>query len=52
MLMRDKTRSNHNPVVGVYTLSRNNLEFAALVVFFFGLAVIFAFTLIVMLFQS
>ena len=52
MLMRDKTRSNHNPVIGVYTLSRNNLEFAALVVYFFAMAVVFVFTLALMLFQG
>jgi hypothetical protein len=52
MLMPDKTRSNHNPVNAVYTLSRNNLEFAFLVVYFFALAVLFAFTLVVMLFHG
>ena len=34
------------------TLSRNNLEFAGVVVYFFSLAVIFAMTIIVMLCQS
>ena len=34
---------------GAYTLSRNNLEFAGVVVYFFTLAVIFAITIIVML---
>ena len=34
------------------TLSRNNLEFAGVVVYFFSLAVLFAMTIIVMLCQS
>jgi hypothetical protein len=51
MLMPDKTRANRNPVSATYTLSRNNLEFAGLVVYFFALTIIFAITLIVMLFQ-
>jgi hypothetical protein len=52
MLMHDKTRPDHNRLNGTYTLTRNNLEFAAIVVYFFALAVLFAITLIVMLFQT
>jgi len=50
--MPDKTRPYHNPVNGAYTLTRNNLELAAIVVYFFALSVIVTFTLIVMLFQT
>ena len=52
MLMPDKTRPNHNPINGAHKLTQHNLEFAAIVVYFFALAVVFAFTLIVMLLQS
>lgn len=54
MLMPVKTRSHRNPVNGsyTYTLSRNNMEFAGLVVYFFAMAVVFVFMLTMMLFQS
>jgi len=52
MLMHHKTRSGYNPVIGAYTLTRHNLEVAAIVVYFFALAVFFAFTFIVMLIQT
>ena len=51
MLMPDRTRSSSNLVSATYTLTRNNLEFAGLVVYFFALTIIFAITLIMMLFQ-
>ncbi len=35
-----------------HTLTRNNLEFAGLVTYFFALAVLFGITLVVMLFQN
>jgi len=52
MLMRDKTRSNNNRVNRTYTLTRNNLELAGVVVYFFAIAVFFVMTLIVMLFRT
>jgi hypothetical protein len=52
MLMTEKTLPDHSPVNAAHTLTRNNLEFAAIVVYFFALAVVFAITLIVMLFQT
>jgi hypothetical protein len=52
MLMRHKFRSNNNPANRTYTFTRNNLEFAGIVVYFFAVAVFFAMTLIVMLFQA
>ena len=52
MLMPDKTRLDHNRINGAHKLTQHNLEFAAVVVYFFALAVVFAFTLIVMLLQS
>ncbi len=52
MLTPDKVPPAHNPINGAYTLSRNNLEFAGIVVYFFSLAVIFAITIIVMLCQT
>ena len=52
MLMTEKTLPDHSPVNAAHTLTQHNLEFAAIVVYFFALAVVFAFTLIVMLLQS
>jgi hypothetical protein len=51
MLMPDTTRPDRYPVKGPYALTRNNLELAAIVVYFFALAVLIAFSLIVMIFQ-
>jgi len=50
--MPEKIRPAHTAINGPYTLSRNNLEFAGIVVYFFSLAVIFAITIIVMLCQT
>ena len=52
MLMSDEMRRMPNPVNGAKTLTRNNIEFAGVVVYFFALAIIFAITVIVMLTQS
>ena len=41
-----------NPVHGRHSLTRNNIEFAGVVVYFFTLAVIFAITIIVMMCQT
>jgi hypothetical protein len=43
---------HNNPIRGRHTLTRNNLEFAGVVVYFFTLAVIFAMTIIVMMCQT
>ena len=51
MLMPEITRYDRCPVKGPYSLTRNNLELAAIVVYFFVLAVVVALSLIVMLFQ-
>ncbi len=47
----EPTQLKLNPVTGRFFLSRNNLEFAGVVVFFFSMAVIFAMTIIVMMCQ-
>jgi hypothetical protein len=52
MLLSDETRRIPTPVNGANTLTRNNIEFAGVVVYFFALAIIFAITIIVMLSQS
>jgi hypothetical protein len=52
MLMSDEARRIPTPVNGSNTLTRNNIEFAGVVVYFFALAIIFAITIIVMLTQS
>jgi hypothetical protein len=51
MLKHDNIEIDRNAVNGPYTLSRNNLEFAGVVVYFFSLAVIFAMSIIVMMCQ-
>ncbi len=51
MLTPEKNHSHHNPVRTAHTLSRNNMEFAGLVVYFFALAIIFVITIIVLLCQ-
>jgi hypothetical protein len=51
MLIFNKTRPNLDPVEGAYTLTRNNLEFAGIVVYFFSLLMVFSMTLVLMLFQ-
>jgi hypothetical protein len=52
MLLSDDTRRIPTPVNGANTLTRNNIEFAGVVVYFFALAIIFAITIIVMLCQT
>ena len=52
MLIPDRTRPSHHPVNGAYALTRNNLEFAGVVVYFFALTVVFAMMLVLMLFQT
>ncbi len=52
MPMRDNIRSNEFPVKRTHTLTRNNLELAGVVVYFFAIAVFFAMTLIVMVFRT
>jgi hypothetical protein len=52
MLLSDETRRIPTPVNGANTLTRNNIEFAGVVVYFFALAIIFAITIIVMLCQT
>jgi len=44
-----KGHFDHSRISAAHKLSRNNLEFAGVVVYFFTLAVIFAITIIVML---
>ena len=44
-----KGHFDHNRISAAEKLSRNNLEFAGVVVYFFTLAVLFAITIIVML---
>jgi hypothetical protein len=50
--MPDETNQDQNLVKRPHTLTRNNLEFAGLVTYFFALAVLFCITLAVMLFQN
>jgi hypothetical protein len=52
MHMTENQHPHNNPVHGRHTLTRNNLEFAGVVVYFFTLAVIFAMTIIVMMCQT
>ena len=49
MHAHDKSHFDHKRISATYSLSRNNLEFAGVVVYFFTLAVLFAITIIVML---
>jgi hypothetical protein len=52
MLMPDPTRPHYNQFKATHTLTRNNMELAAIVVYFFSLTVLFALSLILMLFQT
>jgi hypothetical protein len=52
MPMFDQIRKDPNRVNAAHSLTRNNIEFAGVVVYFFSLAVLFAITIIVMMCQT
>ena len=52
MLMPDPARPHYNQFKPTHRLTRNNMELAAIVVYFFSLTVLFALSVILMLFQN
>ena len=52
MPMFDQIRKDPNRVNAAHSLTRNNIEFAGVVVYFFSLAVAFVMTIIVMMCQG
>lgn len=52
LLMMEKSHTETKPVTRPHKLTRNNMELAGVIVFFFSLAVAFVMTIIVMMCQN